>query len=106
VPEVPAMSVLPPDLDAGSADDRAWFKRHVGRNHRIRKATAAERRYTSPGPGNRLMIVIGQIEPRVSISVPFGLPRGEPLLNAEAIAKRVFEEVFESTLKTILEHRR
>ena len=41
----------PPILcDQGLADDRDWFGRHHGRNHRIRPPIGGERNSLPPGP--------------------------------------------------------
>jgi hypothetical protein len=79
------------DLDGGSADDRAWFERHVGRNHRIRKRIGGERLLDGPRHGFKPMVVAKQIEPGTRLRVGFYWRRGEPLLNSEAVAERLFQ---------------
>jgi hypothetical protein len=100
--KVAALSALGA-LDAGSADDRAWFARHHGRNHRIRKPIGAERLLFEPGRGFKPMIVVRQLTVGQRGRVPFGWPKGEPLLNAESIAARVFRLAVEGANVTIFE---
>jgi hypothetical protein len=100
--KVAALSALGA-LDAGSADDREWFKRHIGRNHRLRKPIGAERLLFEPGRGFKPMIVVKQLEPGQRGRVPFGWRKGEPLLNAESVAERVFWLAVEGANVTIVE---
>jgi hypothetical protein len=91
------------NLDAGPVDDRAWFARHIGRNHRIRKPIGAERLLLTPSAGFKPMVVVKQIEPGTRMRVPFSWRRGAVLLNAEAIAERLFWSAVEGAHVTILE---
>jgi hypothetical protein len=77
-------------LADGSDDDRAWFARHHGRSHRIRKAVGSELRMVEPKRGFKPMVAVQQIAPGERIRAPFGWRKGEPLLNSEAVAGRMF----------------
>ena len=85
----------------GVADDRDWFARHHGRNHRIRKPIGAEQQLYNPPCGFTSMVVVKQTEPGARVRVPFGWRRGEPLLNAETIAERMFQIAVAGALATI-----
>jgi hypothetical protein len=91
------------DLDAGATDDRAWFKRHVGRNHRIRKPIGSEGLFIEPRRGFKPMIVDNQLEPGMRLRMAFGWRRCEPLLNAEAVGERLFWSAVEGAHVTIVE---
>jgi hypothetical protein len=86
--------VIGAGLADGSDDDRSWFKNHVGRNHRIRKALGTERLMVEPRRGFRAMVAVKQLAPGDRIRAPFGWRKGEPLLNSEACAERMFQAAF------------
>jgi hypothetical protein len=81
----------------GSDDDRAWFVRHHGRNHRLRKPIGRERALRGGGWPRRVkaMIVVRQVKPGARIRLEVGV-RGTPL-NAEEIARQLFELAAEDT---------
>jgi hypothetical protein len=78
------------DLVAASIDDREWFARHFGRNHRSRRPIGGERPLVSAPPGFKAMVVVRQLESGSRGRIPFAWHRGEPLLNSEATAKQLF----------------
>ncbi len=74
----------------GLEDDRAWFARHHGRAHRIRRPLGGERKLPPPPPrGFKRLIVVRQIKPGSRIRLDLGW-RGAPPLNAEGVAAEIF----------------
>ena len=78
------------DFAAGSADDRAWFERHHGRNHRLRKPIGGEYLLVRPSRGFKPMVVVKQLEPGSRVRAPFGWRRGEPSDQRRSVAERLF----------------
>jgi len=91
------------DLDAGSTNDRAWFARHIGRNHRIRKPIGSEHLFVEHRHGFKPMIVVKQIEPGMRLRMAVCWRRGEPLLNGEAWGERLFASAIEGAHVPIVE---
>ena len=75
---------------AGLEDDRAWFARHHGRSHRIRKPLGAERTARPlPQKGFKRLVVVRQVRPGSRIRTPFDW-RGPTPINSEAVAAQIF----------------
>ena len=98
------------DLDAGSNDDRRWFKNHIGRNHRIREPIGTAERMVSAAqvpPGFTPVILLRQVEPGSRFRSSFGWPPSEPLpLNAEQVGEMLFRIIFTGADVTIVDLRR
>ena len=80
--------------DRGFHDDRAWFARHYGRNHRLRKPIGGERAGLPPGPPKcKPLVVVKQLKPGSRVRVLCWVRERPP--NSEAIAARLFNEAAE-----------
>jgi hypothetical protein len=77
----------------GIEDDRGWFARHIGRNHRIRKPIGGERGAGgAPPPGFIELIIVKQIRPGERVRAPCFWRRSAMVpLNSERNAAEMFE---------------
>jgi hypothetical protein len=77
-----------------SEDDRLWFERHAGRNHRIRSPIGGEAFATGgPPPGQVRLIAVRQVWPGARLKASFVWPPDAPVpVNSEAAAAELYEE--------------
>ena len=81
----------------GLEDDRCWFERHVGRDHRSRKPIGGERVNFDQPPERGLirLMAVKQITAGHRVRVPVYAPRSV-LLNSEAAGRAAFELAHET----------
>jgi hypothetical protein len=92
--EQPVSRAVRRGLDAASRDDRLWFERHIGRSHRIRLRHWAETRLgrlPRPAPGTCELTIVKQVLPGARIKVALAWPAAQPPINAEALARELYE---------------
>jgi hypothetical protein len=79
-------------LEAGSEDERLWFERHIGRNHRIRPPSAGDLMLLPPLPKrHRWIMIVRQIRPGVRLRASLEW-RGPMPVNSETTAISVLAE--------------
>ncbi len=95
------------DADVGRVDDRDWFSRHHGRNHRLRRPLCVAEHLLCPrDAGARPIVLVRQAGPGERCRA-FAAVRGPLPLNAEAVAARLFDRVLADAREvTILDTRR
>jgi hypothetical protein len=94
------------DIEHGADDDREWFARHHGRNHRLRKPIGVSEHLVAPRvDGARAIVLVRQVEPG-SRCRAFSAVRGPMPLNSEAVAERLFDRAIDGAEVTLVERYR
>jgi hypothetical protein len=93
------------DIDHGALDDQLWFKRHYGRNHRIRKPIGVSEHLLAPRvDGAKPIVLVKQLEPGNRCRGFGAVPRGQQWpLNSEATAARLFANLIAGANVTFLD---
>jgi hypothetical protein len=89
------------DVEDGCDDDRGWFARHYGRNHRLRKPIGVSEHMLCPrAEGAEPLVIVKQVEPGNRARM-FSAYRGQRPLHGEAVAARLFEQAVTGARVTI-----